>query len=506
MSEKHADPALPAWLTVGFTGHRALTDPDKVTAALGVALDRLAAYYPHMVGVSSAASGGDTLFAEEMLRRHCPIAVILPFPCERFSQDFADDPKGWERSKRVMLAAMDLSIISQSELDRLEIDVCTSLQNLEAEKKRLTNAAYMEAGVRTVERADLLIAVWDQEPGKGLGGTADTIKYARAIGKPVIIINPVTGEQQQERIDTMLRTADSQKSISHELPPRSIVENYFKAAERDADKHAPRARNLIRWSLRLNLTVSVVGTFGIVYDLGYAGAVAIGSLGLVVLVAASLMLASRGISYKRWLQRRAEAEICRSFLATWNIRRHATAGHEPHPPLPGLSNLFASLRLLRQMDRTPLGSFEQIRDNYANQRLQDQLGYFKDKLEQVSRSYKFHDKLMKGCSWLAVLCSVVVLTFTVLGLFATLTKFLLFVAVSLPLVTTAVVLMVITDESSRRYIRYGEMVMMLEHYEPLLLASVTWDSLARIATGVEAELLQELVEWRSFVRHTEELH
>jgi hypothetical protein len=34
----------------------------------------------------------------------------------------------------------------------------------------------------------------------------------------------------------------------------------------------------------------------------------------------------------------------------------------------------------------------------------------------------------------------------------------------------------------------------------------TWNALANLATTVEDELLQELLEWQSFVRHTEHLH
>jgi hypothetical protein len=38
-----------------------------------------------------------------------------------------------------------------------------------------------------------------------------------------------------------------------------------------------------------------------------------------------------------------------------------------------------------------------------------------------------------------------------------------------------------------------------------LLACNTWDALDRIATEVEDQLLQELVEWRSFIRFTRDI-
>ena len=81
-----------------------------------------------------------------------------------------------------------------------------------------------------------------------------------------------------------------------------------------------------------------------------------------------------------------------------------------------------------------------------------------------------------------------------------------FFAIGLPLGTTALGILVITDESSRRVIRYKEMITALEYFEIRIKACRTWDSLACLATNVEEELLQEILEWQSFVRHTEHLH
>ena len=51
--------------------------------------------------------------------------------------------------------------------------------------------AYLAAGRRVTELADVMIAVWDAKPAKGKGGTADIVAYAMASGVPVININPV---------------------------------------------------------------------------------------------------------------------------------------------------------------------------------------------------------------------------------------------------------------------------------------------------------------------------
>jgi hypothetical protein len=41
-----------------------------------------------------------------------------------------------------------------------------------------------------VKRADLLIAVWDGQPARSWGGTADVVAKARQLGLPVTVIWP----------------------------------------------------------------------------------------------------------------------------------------------------------------------------------------------------------------------------------------------------------------------------------------------------------------------------
>ncbi len=50
-------------------------------------------------------------------------------------------------------------------------------------------AAYRAAGVATLDRSDLLIAIWDGGPSRGTGGTVDVIGTARARGMPVLRVS-----------------------------------------------------------------------------------------------------------------------------------------------------------------------------------------------------------------------------------------------------------------------------------------------------------------------------
>ncbi|MBA7569052.1 hypothetical protein ES708_10789 [subsurface metagenome] len=51
--------------------------------------------------------------------------------------------------------------------------------------------AYLAAGKRVVDLADVMIAVWNGQPAKGKGGTADIVAYAAANGVPVVLVNPI---------------------------------------------------------------------------------------------------------------------------------------------------------------------------------------------------------------------------------------------------------------------------------------------------------------------------
>lgn len=50
--------------------------------------------------------------------------------------------------------------------------------------------SYMAASLRMLADADELLAVWDGEPARGYGGTADVVDAARASGLAVTVIWP----------------------------------------------------------------------------------------------------------------------------------------------------------------------------------------------------------------------------------------------------------------------------------------------------------------------------
>jgi hypothetical protein len=53
-----------------------------------------------------------------------------------------------------------------------------------------TEQAHLDGGRAVVDNSSLLVAVWDGQPARGLGGTADVVAYARQRSIPVTVIWP----------------------------------------------------------------------------------------------------------------------------------------------------------------------------------------------------------------------------------------------------------------------------------------------------------------------------
>jgi len=135
-------------------------DEDKCRTAILRVLDEWKAENSGVVyGVSSVAAGGDLLFAESCIELNLPIRILLPSPPETFREDF-DDPT-WERAERVMASALSVEVmgVSQDPTER-----------------------YYECGIETVHQSQLLIALWDGEESRGMGGTADIFNFAKEQG------------------------------------------------------------------------------------------------------------------------------------------------------------------------------------------------------------------------------------------------------------------------------------------------------------------------------------
>ncbi len=154
-------------LTVGITGHRKLDDPagwNWVRRELTALLGEIAP----LTGVTSLAIGADQLFAEVVLELKGDLEAVIPFP--EYERTFTNET---DLTRYRLLKAAS---------KRVEILADGATQD----------EAYLAAGRRVTDLSDLLVAVWDGQPARGLGGTADVVDYAAGIGKRFVQFNPVS--------------------------------------------------------------------------------------------------------------------------------------------------------------------------------------------------------------------------------------------------------------------------------------------------------------------------
>jgi hypothetical protein len=154
-------------LIVGFTGHRRIENEKKVAAVLREVIDAL--HRDHggdMIGRSSIASGGDTLFAEACLAANLKWIALLPFPEAEFKKDFND--ADWKRVEVLLNQAERVETLSET-----------------AERP----GGYLHCGLATVDGADLMVALWNGNASRGLGGTAEIVEHARLVKKPLLLIS-----------------------------------------------------------------------------------------------------------------------------------------------------------------------------------------------------------------------------------------------------------------------------------------------------------------------------
>jgi hypothetical protein len=175
-------------LRIGVIGHRTVDDPsaaaDEVRRALVLA--RSAGPGDHAIGApvrlevySALAEGADRLAAGVLLDvPGATLVAVLPMATDDYLSDFPSP-----ESKAAFLALLDRAA-------RVEVVGPT----------RSRVEGYERAGRRIVDACDAVIALWDGEPSRGRGGTAEIVAYARGSGVPVFWIGTNRGTVSLRRI------------------------------------------------------------------------------------------------------------------------------------------------------------------------------------------------------------------------------------------------------------------------------------------------------------------
>lgn len=191
-----ADPApLPVFHVVGFTGHRQLRDPAAVEETIRRVIDGLREESGvEWLALSSIAEGADMLFARTALKLGLGWEAVLPMPPAEFRADFT--PELWRGVEELLGEAEHVRVIGER---TIRVD------------------AYLDCGMETVNHCDLLLAVWNGEPSRGRGGTAEIVAYAREMSRPVIIIDANDLSVRRENFER-LEVGDRHLAFFNRLP------------------------------------------------------------------------------------------------------------------------------------------------------------------------------------------------------------------------------------------------------------------------------------------------
>ena len=486
--------ALPLFHVVGFSGHRSVEDPAGVARALTAALEALRREAPgEWLALSSVADGSDQMFVAQARSLGFSWHAILPLPKAEFQKDFS--PADWSAVETMLRHAEHVRVIAEN---------------------GTREDAYLDCGMETVNGADVLLVVWDGQPARGKGGTADVVEYARALGKPIMVIAAATLEVRRENFEKLKRD-DLGLANLNRLPAASAGwgENPFNApanifafqqkCDYAASRGAPHFRRLIVGTVVLHVVATLIAAAGLAFDLHLALLPWLKFLCLAGALGVALALRSHHHSLHNWVHCRLAAEFCRSALATWGLRR-ATPLFEDLD-LPNVHGLMRTLQILHSRSSAaqavPLEQFQKI---YLEKRIDDQLAYYR---RQEARALPLFGRLKLGF-WIA----------TILALGCTLayavchtghlavpewmtTAVFYFLPISLPVVAASFISLISINDLQRRVARYREMQLMLVDSRKRVSFCQTWNSLERVVLKTERALRQEMLEWHSITSFAE---
>lgn len=160
---------------VGVTGHRVFDDPEAAARRVHDGLHRILVPAGDAVDdapvrlevLSALAEGADRLVAREALALpSTTLIAVLPFPADDYAREFETEESRRDFAE-LLARARSVEVMSPAPT---------------------RNAGYEAQGRWVVDHSDVLVAVWDGEPTRGQGGTAEIVAYAADRSTPMLWI------------------------------------------------------------------------------------------------------------------------------------------------------------------------------------------------------------------------------------------------------------------------------------------------------------------------------
>ncbi len=261
------------------------------------------------------------MFAESCIQLGLPLCVLLPLPVAEFRKDF--DDATWARAEIVLSKAASVEVTGSNQS---------------------RDESYYECGIETVQQSRILLALWNGDSSKGLGGTEDIVTFAKGIGRPVFWLHSVTGEMEIYNGKSEMELLDDPElDFLNGLPdpPAPSKGRNTKIWRRHgfvkwtrANHSAPQVRRLAAIPIVCTAAAALfAGAGSWATTLGTPLAIGAGLAVVAALLPIILRLDKRQVL---WLRTRTAAEVCRSVLAFWNTPRPYDAiGPEVIPELAG---------------------------------------------------------------------------------------------------------------------------------------------------------------------------
>lgn len=149
---------------IAVSGHRGLP-ADTAGLVDGAIRAALANCAPDLIGLSCLADGADQIFARAVIDLGGKLEAVIP--AEKYRDGLPDQT--WPEYDDLLAHAAAVHQLPFAES---------------------TSESHMAASKLMVDSADELLAVWDGQPARAYGGTADVVEYARERGLPVRVIWP----------------------------------------------------------------------------------------------------------------------------------------------------------------------------------------------------------------------------------------------------------------------------------------------------------------------------
>lgn len=165
---------------IGITGHRFITDPEKLIESLEKACQFLAGNYPgeKFEAISGLAEGADRLAAKVLLDHEVSLSAAIPLPLEEYQKDFTTDES-----------------INEFQLLLQKADKVITLLNSTNHSQ-----GYAALGDFLLSTSNILITLWDGNPSTASGSTGFISNCAIGQKLPVIWIHTENRNPQNKNV------------------------------------------------------------------------------------------------------------------------------------------------------------------------------------------------------------------------------------------------------------------------------------------------------------------